>query len=73
MVTLTYQEAFKAMFFFLEQEYELSGGNDYLGGLLGSMSWTTFEPPGPADPGAWEDWLKAIAKAKKDASNLPDA
>ena len=59
---LTVEQAYRAMFYFLENEYELTKA-DELGGLLSSLSWQIWESGGPADPGAWEEWQEAINKA----------
>lgn len=56
------EQAYRAMFYFLEQEYERTGA-DEIGGLLGSLSWKTFLGRGPADPGAWVDWEQAVNAA----------
>jgi hypothetical protein len=60
--TLTIEQAYRAMFYFLEHEYELTKA-DELGGLLGSLSWRIWAEGGPADPGAWQDWQEAVGKA----------
>ncbi|MFG1172499.1 hypothetical protein AAFN90_02640 [Erwiniaceae bacterium CAU 1747] len=60
---LTFEQAYKAMFYFLEHHYELTK-SDEIGGLLGSMDWTTWsDSPTPADPAMWEDWLAAVKRA----------
>jgi hypothetical protein len=59
--TLTVEEAYKAMFNYLENLYFQTKSDD-LGGFLGSMS---LLPDGkPADPAIWEDWLKSVSKSK---------
>ena len=59
---LTIEQAYRAMFYFLEQEYERTKA-DELGGLLSSLSWEITQGHGPADPGAWQDWQEAVEKA----------
>ncbi|WP_230681359.1 hypothetical protein [Burkholderia vietnamiensis] len=60
---LTVEQAYRAMFYFLEHEYELTK-SDELGGMLGSLSWQIWEGGhGPADPAAWQDWQDAVQKA----------
>ena len=60
---LTIEQAYRAMFYFLEHEYQLTK-SDELGGMLGSLSWQIWEGcHGPADPAAWEDWQDAVKKA----------
>lgn len=60
MPTLTDQQAYLAMFAFLEAEYLLTA-SDVIGALLGSMS---LLPDGsPADLAIKEQWSKAVAAA----------
>ena len=59
---LSVEQAYRAMFYFLEKEYERTGA-DEVGGLLSSLSWEITQGHGPADPGAWEDWMAAVKKA----------
>ena len=51
------QEAYNAMFAFLEKYYELTGADD-VGALLGSM--TIFADGKPADAAMWTEWLAAV-------------
>lgn len=60
---LTIEQAYRAMFYFLQNEYELTK-SDELGGMLGSLSWAVWDGgQGPADPSAWQDWQDAVDKA----------
>jgi hypothetical protein len=59
---LTIEQAYRAMFYFLEQEYGRTKA-DEIGGLLSSLSWEITGGHGPADPGAWGDWQDAVKKA----------
>jgi hypothetical protein len=62
---LTEQQAYDAMFRFLDTYWERTGRPDELGALLGSMSreiWTDHEP---ADPAMWEDWVDAVKYVTK--------
>lgn len=59
---LTATQAYCAMFYFLEQEYERTKSDD-IAGLLSSLSWEITGGAGPADPGAWQDWMDAVKKA----------
>ena len=68
MNKLTIEQAYRAMFYFLENEYKLTE-SDELGGLLGSLSWKIFVDGGPADQGAWEEWLEAVKKALETDEN----
>lgn len=65
---LTVEQAYRAMFYFLEREFELTGA-DEIGGLLSSLSWKIWDQGGPADPAAWQDWLDAVDKARAAAEN----
>lgn len=66
---LTLEQAFCAMFYFLEHEYILTKSDD-IGAILGSLDWTIWsDSVGPADPAAWEDWLNAVKKAQEDNPN----
>ena len=59
---LTPQQAYTAMYAFLVELYERFGF-DQLGGILGGMSF--LEDGGTADPAIWNDWLRAVEKAKQ--------
>lgn len=61
---LTKKQAYAAMFFYLENLYELTNSDD-LGGFLGGM--TILEDGTPADPACWSDWQKAVQKALNEA------
>ncbi|WP_082928483.1 hypothetical protein [Cupriavidus gilardii] len=58
---LSVEQAYRAMFYFLEKEYERTGA-DEIGGLLSSLAWTITEGRGPADLGAWQDWRDAVER-----------
>ncbi|WP_343575830.1 hypothetical protein [Pseudomonas sp.] len=65
--TLTIEQAFCAMFFFLEHEYELSKSED-IAIMLSSLDWTLLsDESGPPDPAAWQDWKEAVKKAVKES------
>ncbi|MDO4795656.1 MAG: hypothetical protein Q4A28_06940 [Brachymonas sp.] len=66
MEKITVEQAYRAMFYFLENEYELTHSEE-LAGMLGSLSWEIFDG-GPADSASWSDWLNAVKKA----INKPD-
>jgi len=59
--TITINEAYKAMYLYLENLYEMTGSDD-LAGFLGSMS--LLKDGNPADDAVWSDWLDAIDKAR---------
>lgn len=62
---ITITEAYKAMYLYLENLYQLTGSDD-LAGFLGSMS--MLQDGKPVDETVWEDWLEAIDQAKKNAN-----
>ncbi|WP_235515160.1 hypothetical protein [Achromobacter sp. Root83] len=66
--TLNIEQAYRAMFYFLEKEYERTKA-DEIGGLLSFLAWETTGGHGPADPGAWEDWEVAVTAALAIADN----
>jgi len=57
MTTLTDEQAYAAMFHFLEDFY-LRTKSDDVGSLLGSMS--LLSDGGPADPAVAEEWQEAV-------------
>jgi len=62
---LTIEQAFCAMFYFLEHEYALTKSDD-IGAMLGSLDWKILsDNSGPADPAAWEDWLDAVKSSER--------
>ncbi len=63
---LSGEQAFEAMFRFLERYYERVGGKGELAAVLSDIQ--TMPDGRPADPAAWEDWLDAIRMVLEDAS-----
>ena len=59
---LTVEEAYAAMFAFLDMVYERTKSDD-MGGLLGDMS--TLESGGTADPAVWSEWLQCVEQVKR--------
>ncbi|USD22788.1 hypothetical protein MJO52_06525 [Microbulbifer variabilis] len=57
---LTKEQAFLAMFSFLDGYFQLTKSDD-VGGLLGSMS--LLSGGGSADTGVQEEWNEAVEKA----------
>lgn len=57
---LTYEEAYKAMFVFLEHMYKTTKSAD-IGSLLGDMS--MLADGMPADNAVWPRWTEAIDQA----------
>ena len=58
---LSPEQAYNAMFVFLDHYYERTGQGPELGTLLGELQLNTDGRP--FDPGAWDDWLAAITEA----------
>jgi hypothetical protein len=58
---ISIHDAYRAMFVFLEREYELTHSDD-LGGLLGSLQ--LLNDGKPADPAAWMQWLDAVRRCQ---------
>jgi hypothetical protein len=58
---LSDEQAYAAMFYFIERIYEHTKSDD-LGGLLGSMS--VLEDGAPADAAVASDWLEAVNFAR---------
>jgi hypothetical protein len=58
---LSVRQAYEATFAYLLDLY-LNHGIDQLGGVLGDMSF--LEDGTTADPAAWQDWLRAVERAK---------
>ncbi len=67
MDKLTPEEAYKAMYSFLDDYWEITK-SDALGSLLGSMS--LLNDGKPADSAIWDEWMEAIQKSQ---SNQVDA
>lgn len=65
---MTIREAYRAMFLFLEKEWELTGQPDELGSLLGSLS--TLEDGLPVDPANWKQWLEAVKSARESTDEI---
>lgn len=66
---LTMEEAYRAMFHFLEAHYARTQA-DGLGSLLGDLSWHSVREGQPADPAAWLDWTNAIDRARASDDRL---
>ena len=69
VLSLTPQEAYSAMYAFLEAEWELTR-SDELGSLLGDLS--LLSDGSPTDPAVSEQWSRAcqLAKAGKVDTHL---
>lgn len=60
-MTISEEEAFKAMYAFLVNFYERTE-SDEVGSLLGSMS--LLSDGRPADPAIWSEWLECVRRAR---------
>lgn len=67
MKKITIEEAYKAMYIYLENLYKVTGSDD-LAGFLGSMS--LLSDGKPVDSAVWEDWLDAVAKVNDSNINF---
>ena len=64
---LSSEQAFQAMFAFLNDYYQRTAGKAELGDVLGDIQVNNSDGM-PADPAAWADWISAIdAVVKKTA------
>lgn len=59
-ITMTSDQAYAAMFYFLEDYYS-RGHSDEIGGMLGGMS--LLGDGSTADPAVKSDWQRAVQKA----------
>jgi len=56
---LSPEQAFRAMFVFLNEYYQRTEGKAELGEVLGDIQLIRADGM-PADPAAWGDWLAAV-------------
>lgn len=61
-MVLTAQEAYAAMFWYLEQYYSRTHADD-VGALLGDLQ--LDERGEPFDPAAWQGWMEAVVWVKQ--------
>lgn len=66
-MNLTEEQAFVAMFIFLERYYELTSAEP-IGDLLGGMQ--TLADGGTADPAAWNDWCDCVKHVVENSEGL---
>lgn len=64
MSTISQEQAYRAMFVFLERYYELTQTDD-VGALLGSMR--LLEDGRPVDAAMWEEWQACIRDVTAEA------
>jgi hypothetical protein len=60
VITMTPEQAYAAIFYFLEDYYG-RGHSDEIGGMLGGMS--LLSDGGTADPAIKSDWQRAVQRA----------
>ena len=65
---LSYNEAYVAMFNFLEELSSKFGNDAEIGGILGSMSFLSDEEP--IDQSFWKIWLESVERAKRGDSDI---
>lgn len=65
-MNLTKKQAYMAMFYYLENLYDMTKSDD-LGGFLSGM--IMLKDNKPADPAVWSDWEKAVKKALAEISD----
>lgn len=63
MDSLALDEAYRSMFYYLDDYYTLTR-SDEIGGLLSGFA--VLQDGGSGDPAAREDWSKAVARAQRD-------
>jgi hypothetical protein len=62
---LSPEQAFRAMFVFLNQYHQRTTGKAELGDVLGDIQLNESDGM-PADPAAWDDWLSAMGTVLAD-------
>ena len=65
---LSPEQAFQAMFIFLNDYYQRTEGKAELGAVLGDIQMNPRDGM-PADPAAWADWISAINAAVKNRTD----
>ena len=64
-VAISPEQAFAAMFVFLDEYYHRTNGKAMLADVLGDIQLIRGDGM-PADPAAWGDWLAAIKAVQSD-------
>lgn len=63
---LSKEQAYKAMFYYLENLYEMTKSDD-LGGFLGGL--ILLQDGSTADPAVWSDWEQAVNRVLRETSS----
>jgi hypothetical protein len=66
---LSSEQAFRAMFVFLDEYHQRTAKKAELGDVLGDIQLNESDGR-PADPAAWDDWLSAIEKVLADRTTV---
>lgn len=66
--SLSYREAYVAMFNFLDELSSKFGNDAEIGGILGSLSFLNDEKP--IDQSFWKLWVESVERAKRDDSDI---
>jgi hypothetical protein len=67
---LTPEQAFRAMFIFLNAYYERTEGKSELAEVLSDIQINSHDGL-PMDPAAWGDWLAAVESARQKERQAP--
>jgi hypothetical protein len=67
---LTPEQAFRAMFIFLNAYYERTEGKSELAEVLSDIQINSHDGL-PMDPAAWGDWLAAVESARQKERQVP--
>ena len=65
--TITFKQAYKAMFLFIQEYYYRTGQPGAIGSLLGDIQ--LLKDGFSADPASWQDWLDVVNKIIEDFPN----
>ncbi|MEO1048850.1 MAG: hypothetical protein AAFW59_11040 [Pseudomonadota bacterium] len=63
--TIRIDNAYRAMFEFVEAYWKRGGQQGEIGSMLGDIQFGKNVPTETADPAQWHDWLAAVEKVTK--------